>query len=333
MLSFLENLTPCVIVAVIIAAIVRAGREPLWAESYRRLSKNSEALVSLSVIALFTTVAVLDSISWQDSRNSDPRSIIDRVFQMPQEVTYSAPLATMTTGEPHPHKLLRKHLLGTDVLGNDVLYQVLKGVRTGMIIGGLTQLIVTPLALFFGMSAGYFGKRVDDAIQYVYTVVDSIPGILLLVVLLMVLGRGVVQICIALGVTSWVGLCRLVRGETLKQRDREYVRAARALGGSHFRILTKHILPNLLPIVIITATLGFSGNVLSETILSYLQLGPPHGVGSWGNMIDASKSELARDPVIWWNLTAASTAVFMITMAVNTFGDALRDSIDPRLRS
>src|SRR5205807_9513666 len=124
---------------------------------------------------------------------------------------------------------------------NDVLWDVLKGCRTALIIGVLTQLLVTPIALFFGLMAGYFGKRVDDAIQYLYTVLDSIPGVLLLIVLLMVMGRGLVQICIALGVTTWVGLCRLVRGETLKHRDRDYVRAARALGVSHSRILVKHI--------------------------------------------------------------------------------------------
>jgi peptide/nickel transport system permease protein len=181
--------------------------------------------------------------------------------------------------------------------------------------------------------AGYFGKRVDDAIQYIYTVLDSIPGILLLISIMLVLGRGLVQLCIALGVTSWVGLCRLVRGETLKHRDREYVRAAKALGVGHGRIMAKHILPNLLPIVIISVTLGFSGLVLTEAILSYLQIGVEEGTASWGNMIDASRLELAREPVIWWNLTAASVALFVLVLAFNVFGDALRDAVDPRLRS
>jgi peptide/nickel transport system permease protein len=174
---------------------------------------------------------------------------------------------------------------------------------------------------------------VDDAVQYVYTVLDSIPGILLLIALLMVMGRGLVQMCVALGVTSWVGLCRLIRGETLKHREREYVRAARALGVSHGRILWRHVLPNLLPLVIISVTLGFSGLVLAEAILSYLQLGVEAGVGSWGNMIDAARMELAREPVIWWNLVSASSALFLLVLAFNLVGDALRDAIDPRLRS
>lgn len=327
------NIIPLIIVAVVVWVIVRAGREPLWAEAYRRLRRNPSAIVAIGVMSLFSLVAVLDSISWRSGKDVMPKTIIDRVFQRPAEETYSAPLATETTGEPHPHKLHGKHLLGTDGIGNDVLYDVLKGCRTALIIGFLTQLIVTPIALLFGLLAGYFGKFVDDLIQYIYTVLDSIPYVLLLIVLLMVLGHGLWQICVALAVTGWVGLCRLISGETLKHRDRDYVRAARALGVGHARILVKHIMPNLLPIIIITATLGVSGNLLSETILAYLQLSVPPGIGSWGNMIDASRMELARQPLIWWNLTAASVAVFLLILCFNIFGDALRDAVDPRLRS
>ncbi|MCC6444957.1 MAG: ABC transporter permease [Armatimonadetes bacterium] len=329
----IQNLVPVAVLAVLIFTILRAGRQPLWAEAYRRIRRRPLALVALGVIALYGAIAFLDSIGWRDSSARPRQTVIDRLFQKPKERTYSAPMAAMTTGEPKPHKIQSRHLLGTDGVGEDVLYLTLKGCRTAIIIGGLTSLIVTPLALLFGMLAGYFGRRVDDAIQYVYTVLDSIPGILLLIALLMVLGRGLVQMCIAMGVTSWVGLCRLARGETLKHRDREYVRAARALGLGHGRILARHILPNLMPLVIISVTLGFSGLVLSEAILSYLQLGVQSGVGSWGNMIDSARMELAREPIIWWNLTAASTALFILVLAFNLFGDALRDAIDPRLRS
>jgi peptide/nickel transport system permease protein len=329
----MENVVPILVVAALIIVIVRARREPLWAEAHRRLLRNRLALLALAVIGLYGLVAVLDSIGWRDARTQPRKTVIDRLFERSKERTYSAPLATMTTGEPTPHKLQGKHLLGTDGVGDDVFYLTLKGCRTALIIGGFTSLLVTPLALLMGLLAGYFGKRVDDAVQYLYSVLASIPDILLLVALLLVLGRGLVQMCIALGVTSWVGLCRLIRGETLKHRDREYVRAARALGVSHGRILARHILPNLLPIVIIQVTLGISGLVLSEAILSYLQLGVQAGVGSWGNMIDAARLELAREPVIWWNLAASSTALFILVLAFNIFGDALRDAIDPRLRT
>jgi len=330
----LNNVIPLLVVAVIVVAIVRAGREPLWKEAYRRLGRNRMAILALTVIGLYGLIGVLDSLGWQDSPTSDRMTIIDRMFtNVPKERTYSAPLAIVTTGEPKPHPLKGKHLLGTDGVGTDILYLTLKGCRTAMIVGGFTSLLATPLALLFGLMAGYFGKRVDDAIQYTYTVFSSIPDILLIIALMLVLGRGLFNLCIALGITAWVGLCRLTRGEVLKHRDREYVRAARALGLSNTRILLRHVLPNLLPIVIISVTLGFSGLVLEESILSYLGIGVDPGTGSWGNMIDAARVELAREPVVWWNLASASTALFILVLAFNIFGDALRDAVDPRLRS
>lgn len=332
MSNILSNFLPCAIFALVIFSIWRAGKAPLWAEAFRRLRRNRIAMASLLVIVLYSGVAFLDSIGLTD-KDGTYHSVIDALFQRPQERYYSAPLAKMTTGEPTPHKLNQLHLLGTDAIGNDVLYQTIKGCRTAMIIGGMTLLISTPLALFFGIIAGYFGKRVDDAVQFVYTVLDSIPGILLLISILLVLGNGLWQLCVAMGITSWVGLCRLSRAETLKHRDREYVRAARALGAGNARIMFRHILPNLLPIVIISTTLGFSGLVMQEAILSFLQLGVGEGTGSWGNMIDGARLELAREPAIWWSLMAASTAMFVLVLAFNIFGDALRDAIDPRLRS
>jgi peptide/nickel transport system permease protein len=329
-----ERMLPLALLAVLTGTALRARRQPLWAEAFRRLRRNRVALFSLTVIALYAGVGLADCIGWRDRRGADFRTLVDRAFAgVPEERTYSAPLARTTTGEPEPRPLRARHLLGTDGVGQDVLYRTLKGCRTALVLAGLTSLLATPLALLFGLLAGYFGKWVDDLIQYVYTVLQSIPSILLLIALLLVLGRGVLQLCIALGVTSWVGLCRLSRGETLKHRDREYVRAARALGLSHGRILMRHILPNLLPVVIISVTLSLSSLLLSEAILSYLGLGVPAGQGSWGNMIDSARMELAREPVIWWNLAAASTALFFLVLAFNLLGDALRDAIDPRLRT
>lgn len=333
--DLIYNLIPLVVVGTLFYALTRARRQPLWAEAYRRIGRNRAALVALAVIGVFALAAFSDSIAWTDKKTQTRRSLLDRAFERAKERTYSAPLATMTTGEPVPRRLAhpRGHLLGTDGVGDDVLYRTLKGARTAFIIGGLTSLIATPLALLFGMMAGYFGKRADDAIQYLYTVLASIPDVLLLIALILVLGKGLIQLCVALGITSWVGLCRLSRGETLKHRDRDYVRAARALGVSNGRILARHILPNLLPVIIIQTTLAFSGLVLYEAILSFLGVGVGPETGSWGNMIDAARDELARDPLIWWNLTAAGTALFLLVLAFNVFGDALRDAVDPRLRS
>jgi peptide/nickel transport system permease protein len=204
---------------------------------------------------------------------------------------------------------------------------VLKGARIALLIGGLTSLIVIPLALLFGISAGYFGGRIDDVVFFVMSTLASIPGLLLLIALVMVMGRGPVQVCVAMGVTSWVGFCRVVRGETFKLRELDYVQAARALGTSELRIILRHILPNLMHLVIITFVLLFSGLVLSEAILAWLGIGID---GSWGQMIDQARDELARDPIIWWNLSAASAALFGLILAVNLVGDAVRDVLDPR---
>ena len=338
--DFARNAVPLLVAAWLAWTLVAAGKQPLWAEAYRRLRRNAVAWFAIGIIGFFGFVALLDSFGATDKKSQTFVTLADRAFALTPagkqpERTYSAPLAALTTGEPKPKPLLapHTHLLGTDGTGQDVVYRTIKGARTAFLIGGLTTLLATPLALFFGLAAGYYGKGVDDAVQYVYTVLASIPAILLQIALVLVLGKGIFQICLALGITSWVGLCRLVRGETLKHRDLEYVRAAKALGVSDFRILGRHILPNLLPIVIISVTLGFSSLILSESILSYLGIGVDAATGSWGNMIDAARDELAREPVIWWNITGASVALFVLVLAFNLLGDALRDAVDPRLRS
>jgi peptide/nickel transport system permease protein len=326
------NIVVTLLIVLAVWSVRAALRTPLWSEAARRMRRRTSVVVAVIIVSVFGLLAIADSYAWSSKRNEAPKTVLDRVFERPQERTYSAPLATRTM-EASPKPLVGKHLLGTDGVGNDVLYRTLKGMRTAFLIGGLTTLIVLPIALILGMIAGYRGKLLDDAVQYVYTVLDSIPGILLLIAIMMILGQGVPQLCVALGVTSWVGLCRLVRAETLKQRDREYVLAARALGLSAPRILMRHILPNLMPIVIISATLGFSRLVLAEAILSYLGVGVPEDVGSWGNMIEGARLELAREPLIWWNIVSASVALFLLVLALNIIGDALRDGIDPRLRS
>jgi peptide/nickel transport system permease protein len=293
--------------------------------------------VALAAVAVFVAIALLDSIAWIGGEGAGaentlalhmPRSIVDRLFATDfREASYSAPLADVEFygGRPLRHPGL--HLLGTDILGRDVLHQTLKGARVALLIGGLTSVIVIPLALFLGISAGYFGGRVDDAVFFLMSVLASVPSLLLLIALVMALGRGPVQVCVALGVTSWVGFCRVVRGETLKLRELDYVQAARALGASELRILWGHVLPNLMHLVVITFVLLFSGLVLSEAILAWLGIGID---GSWGQMIDQARNELSRDPIIWWNLAAASVALFGLILAVNLVGDAVRDVLDPR---
>ncbi|MBN2887153.1 MAG: ABC transporter permease, partial [Chromatiaceae bacterium] len=140
-------------------------------------------------------------------------------------------------------------------------------------------------------------------------------------------------LCLILGVTSWTGLCRLLRGEALKLREIDYVQAAQALGVGHFTIMIRHILPNVMHIVLITLALDFSGLVLAEAVLSYVNIGVDPTMNSWGNMINSARLELARDPIVWWSLTAAFLFMFTLVLAANLFADVVRDAFDPRLRA
>jgi len=331
----------CIVALLCIAVVAAAwagSRNELWRQASHQLWRRRP--IALSTLALFTLIALCDSVAWVGGEHSDelrnlmalhtPRSLIDRLFPIDfQERSYSAPLALREFYGDEPLHHPGQHLLGTDILGRDILQLTLKGARVALLIGGFTSLIVIPLALLFGMTAGYFGRRIDDAVFFLISTLASMPGLLLLIALIMVLGRGTLQVCIALGVTSWVGFCRVVRGETLKLRELDYVLAARALGASHGRILLRHILPNLIHLVVITFVLLFSGLVLSEAILSWLGIGID---GSWGQMIDQARDELSRDPIIWWNISAASIALFSLILTVNLVGDAVRDILDPRTR-
>ena len=198
-----------------------------------------------------------------------------------------------------------------------------------MSIGLFTATLSAIIGIILGSIAGYYGGKVDEIIVWFYTTFSSIPGIMLLVAITFILGKGLVAVYLALGLTSWVSLCRLIRGEVIRHKDREYVHAATAIGGGDFRKLFMHILPNVLHIVIINFSLQFQVAIKSEVILSYLGLGV-QGRPSWGTMIDDAKLELARG--VWWQLAAATFAMFMIVLSLNILGDALRDALDPKLK-
>ncbi|MCW8889252.1 MAG: ABC transporter permease [Sedimenticola sp.] len=243
------------------------------------------------------------------------------------------------------------HILGTDKVGEDVFYQALKSIRTGLLIGTLTTLVMLPAAILLGIMAGYFRGWVDDVIQYTYTTLNSIPGVLLIAAAILMLQiymsnhadefNSLVEradlrllfLCIILGVTSWTGLCRLLRGEAMKLREADYVQAAVAFGVGHFTIIVRHILPNVLHIVLITVVLDFSGLVLAEAVLSYVNIGVDPTMNSWGNMINSARLEMAREPVVWWSLLASMLFMFILVLSANLFSDVVRDAFDPRLRS
>jgi peptide/nickel transport system permease protein len=299
----------------------------------QRIRKDRLAVAGFCVICLFALIALLDvvPVPYRDAGGLHfSRTALDVIAKEPVERSYSPPLATTGVLNRKEFPLKNRHLLGTNILGEDVFYDALKGVRTAFIIGIVPLVIAAFFAIVLGLLAGYYGGWVDDLIQYIYQVLSSIPGILLLIAMLTVMERGLWQLCIALGVTSWVGLCRLIRGETLKVRNMEYVEAARALGASDARLLFRQILPNVMYLVVIEMTLDFSGLVMSEAVLTYIGVGVEPGTGSWGRMILSADRELPNG--IWWNLTGASVLLFLLVLAFNLFADSLRDALDPRLR-
>jgi ABC-type dipeptide/oligopeptide/nickel transport system permease subunit len=222
----------------------------------------------------------------------------------------------------------RAFLFGTDLLGRSVAERVAHGTRIALVVGFLSTGIAIPIGILFGLLAGYYRKWVDEAIVWFYTTVDSIPYILLVLALALVLGKGLVSVCIAIGLTSWVGTCRVVRGEVIRQKELDYVQAARAMGAGTGRILFLHILPNVMHLVLIQASLIFVDAIKSEVILSYLGVGV-QGEPSWGIMIDDARIELIGRGA-WWQFTAATGAMFVLLLAFNVFNDALREALDPK---
>jgi len=302
-----------------------------WQRAWQRFRADRAGMISLVIVGMYLFIGALEVIRVPDGKGGN-RSLVDVAFagRIPSEKTYSAPMATQLLSSVTPTPLAGRHLFGTDALGKDVLVETLKGCSTALIIGGLTSAIYIPLGTLAGLMAGYFRRRVDDVIQYIYSTLAAIPQILLLIAIIMVLDKGLGQMAVALGVTGWVGLCRLIRGETMRQSERTYVLAARALGQSHWQIISRHLLPNVMHLVIINAVLGFSGVVLAEATLGYLGVGSPVGTPSWGNMIDGGRSELSRDPLVWWNLAAAAAALFVLVLSLNLLADSLRRAFDPK---
>jgi peptide/nickel transport system permease protein len=276
-----------------------------------------------------------------------------RIWRNESEFAWNAVLAAvgvvLLVALPLATLAVHYHVFGTDKVGQDVFYQVLKSVRTALVIGLVTTLVTLPLSIFLGVLAGYFRGWVDDLIQYLYTTLSSIPGVLLIaaaVLMMQVLidnhpqwfttaaeraDLRLLALCFILGVTSWTGLCRLLRGETLKLRELEYIQAAQAFGVADLRIIGRHILPNLMHIVIIALVMDFSSLVLAEAVLSYVGIGVDPTMISFGTMINNARMELAREPMVWWSLAAAFVFMFALVLAANLLADAVRDAFDPRM--
>lgn len=276
----------------------------LWHHAWDSLVSDKLTVVSMTIVALYALVALLSATGlivsdW--SREVGP--------------SYAPPSS--------------EFLFGLDIFGRSVFAKTVKATEIAMSVGLVTGILTMLIGVSLGSIAGYYGGKVDEFLVWFYTVVSSVPGIMLLISIAFIVGKGILAVYLSLGLTSWTSLFRLIRGEFIRHKDREYVQAATAIGGGDFRKIFKHILPNVLHIVIINFSLQFQFAIKSEVILSYLGLGV-QGVPSWGTMINDAKLELARGN--WWQLAAATVAMMIVVLAFNILGDALRDALDPKLK-
>lgn len=279
----------------------------LWSDAYRRLKKDKFAIVCFCLILFYSLLAILAKLEWIASPWD---KVVGAAYQAPSFSSIEL-------------------ILGTDLFGRSVFYKVIHGTRVAMSVGLVSSLMSVPIGVIFGAIAGYFGGWIDDLIVWFYTTLSSIPNIMLLIAITFILGKGITAIYVALGVTAWVSLARVIRGEFIKHKSRDYVIAAESLGATHFSRIFKHILPNVSHFIIINLSIQFMSAIKSEVILSFLGLGV-QGQPSWGVMIDDAKLELSRG--VWWQLAGATIAMFIVVLAFNILGDALRDALDPKIK-
>ena len=319
-----------------------------WHEAKRRLSKSHVAMVSVLIFVSYLYVGALAQfgVIANDFRTATRGA----EFLAPMETKAAAAAEAEDEGSP----AVGPYVLGTDQLGHSVLSMALRGTTTALWIGLFAATISSLIGVLLGALAGYFGGRIDDIVVWAYTTLSAIPYLLLLMAFSYVFKNsegvtewykgtfmyadwsvsvGLFTIIVALGLTTWVGTCRIVRAEFIKHRDRDYVQAALSLGYSQRRVIFRHILPNIMHLVLITFSLLFIGAIKFEVILSFLGLGLEPSEASWGNMISKGAGELLRAETVWWQITSATVALFGLVLSVNLFADAMRDALDPRLRS
>jgi peptide/nickel transport system permease protein len=296
------------------------------------------ALGGLAVAAVALLLTVLTVRRWHGGARAALAALITFAFIC----LLAGPLVSLATGY---------HVFGTDRTGNDVMFQLLKSIRTAFVIGTLATVATLPFAIVLGVLAGYFKGWVDELIQYLYTTLSSVPNVLLIAACVLMVqvfldkhsemfetgsersDLKIFLLCVILGLTGWATLCRLIRGETLKLRELDFVQAATAFGVDHARIMSRHIIPNVMHLVLITTVLSFSDLILYEAVLTYVGVGVDPSMNSFGGMINLARSQMSGDPVVWWSFVAAFVFMVALVLAANLFADGVRDAFDPRARS
>lgn len=300
---------------------------------WQRLWARTGTRFCLIAIAIYTAVALWGEVTYRTCRIIDRTPYYNKVNEAHR---YVAPAFVRCFTAPAAHGAAAAGLspwtypLGSDNLGRDVLGRLVQGARIAFHVGIMTALIALPLGIVLGCLSGYFGGRTDSFVNWLCATVASMPGLLFVLAIAMLVGPGLMGVYLGIGLTTWVGVCRNVRAETIKHRDRAYVQAARVLGFSHVRILFRHILPNVLHIVLICFSIRFPAAIATEVFISFLGIGV-QGEPSWGIMINNARLRLWQG--VWWEMTFVTMAIFVLVHSFNHLADALRDLLDPALRT
>ena len=333
-----------------------APSQGVWAAAWRRLRGDRVGMASLGVVLAFVLLIAASALGWvagdwqhEIGVPSAPPAFVGArpaagagAVEQPQgpnadlsDVDPLAPrydewderAAQFRAVEVHKRQTLP---LGADRLGRDVLAKAVKGSEVSVFVGLMAALVATGIGTLLGACAGFFGGRVGDALEWLYNVFTSIPGILLIFAFAAVLGRGVGTVVLILGLTGWTGVYRLLRAEFIKHAVRDYVRAAQAIGAGSASRMFRHILPNVSHVILVQLSILVVGFIKYEVILSYLGLGVPVDQVSWGTMLAEAQSELLLGH--WWQLAAATLFMALFVTAFSLMTDALRDALDPKLR-
>lgn len=275
-----------------------------YSESFQRFCKNKVAVVSALILI----------------------SLIVICFIAPLITSYDLEKQVLSERLLSPSL---KHWWGTDQYGRDIFTRCVYGCRVSLSVGIISQLIATIIGYFMGVTAGYVGGKTDDAISFVMQVFSSFPFLLFAMALMYALGPGITNLYISLGLLSWASTAKLIRGQVMQLKGQEYIQACKVDGGSTLRIILKHLLPNCIPMLIVSITLGIPSAILSEASLSYLGLGVPSPKPSWGSMIAESQDFIRSNT--YYSLFPG-LCIIVTVMAFNMMGDGLRDALDPKLR-
>ena len=287
--------------------IFKKKGKSLWDEAWKRLLRNKAAIVSGIILMIIITISVITP--W-----IAPYSVSEQNL----DIQYQPPSL--------------KHPFGTDSKGRDLLTRVMYGSRISLLIGFIATLVALIIGVTYGSISAYIGGKVDNIMMRFVDILYSLPYMFLVILLVVLFGRNIINLFIALGVFSWLTMARITRGQVLALKEKEFVEASRALGASNFRIIFKHILPNLLGPIVVYATLTIPNIILWESFLSFLGLGVQPPNASWGSLATEGASAINPIEIYWWLIVFPGLALFITLICLNFLGDGLRDAIDPRLK-